>query len=103
MCLVVVYLSVFGMVVLVDFVYVCCFFFKQRTAYEMRISDWSSDVCSSDLILLLQLPVMLLFLVTSYVVLKSVDSRIGVEGFGDLFGYALNGVRITLIDRKSVV
>src|SRR3546814_19283144 len=37
-------------------VYVCCgsvdllfFFFKQKTAYEMRISDWSSDVCSSDL------------------------------------------------------
>src|SRR3546814_9500989 len=26
----------------------CCFF-KQKTAYEMRISDWSSDVCSSDL------------------------------------------------------
>src|SRR3546814_5804492 len=31
-------------VILVDF-----FFFKQKTAYEMRISDWSSDVCSSDL------------------------------------------------------
>src|SRR3546814_3462238 len=40
-------------------VLVCCvfflcgviviFFFKQKTAYEMRISDWSSDVCSSDL------------------------------------------------------
>src|SRR3546814_10916983 len=40
-------------------VFVCCvvlndlilliFFFKQKTAYEMRISDWSSDVCSSDL------------------------------------------------------
>src|SRR3546814_9595029 len=40
--------------------YLCCvltlrlfssffFFFKQKTAYEMRISDWSSDVCSSDL------------------------------------------------------
>src|SRR3546814_13711209 len=28
---------------------VCIFFFKQKTAYEMRISDWSSDVCSSDL------------------------------------------------------
>src|SRR3546814_8512025 len=28
---------------------VFCFFFKQKTAYEMRISDWSSDVCSSDL------------------------------------------------------
>src|SRR3546814_5534148 len=37
------------------FSYGCCvfylffFFFKQKTAYEMRISDWSSDVCSSDL------------------------------------------------------
>src|SRR3546814_9392337 len=30
--------------------FVCFFFFKQKTAYEMRISDWSSDVCSSDLI-----------------------------------------------------
>src|SRR3546814_2628098 len=30
------------------------FFFKQKTAYEMRISDWSSDVCSSDLHALLQ-------------------------------------------------
>src|SRR3546814_10018597 len=28
------------------------FFFKQKTAYEMRISDWSSDVCSSDLAIL---------------------------------------------------
>src|SRR3546814_2160607 len=32
--------------VLYDFIF---FFFKQKTAYEMRISDWSSDVCSSDL------------------------------------------------------
>src|SRR3546814_10292545 len=31
------------------FVLWCFFFFKQKTAYEMRISDWSSDVCSSDL------------------------------------------------------
>src|SRR3546814_1124441 len=32
------------------FMYLCLFFFfKQKTAYEMRISDWSSDVCSSDL------------------------------------------------------
>src|SRR3546814_11724708 len=28
---------------------VLCFFFKKKTAYEMRIRDWSSDVCSSDL------------------------------------------------------
>src|SRR3546814_13450849 len=31
------------------FISVFFFFFKQKTAYEMRISDWSSDVCSSDL------------------------------------------------------
>src|SRR3546814_17932281 len=31
------------------FLFRCFFFFKQKTAYEMRISDWSSDVCSSDL------------------------------------------------------
>src|SRR3546814_6110850 len=52
------------MFVIFVFVYMCCvvlfcylcvmlcfifFFFKQKTAYEMRISDWSSDVCSSDL------------------------------------------------------
>src|SRR3546814_1856243 len=30
--------------------YILFFFFKQKTAYEMRISDWSSDVCSSDLV-----------------------------------------------------
>src|SRR3546814_7127050 len=34
------------------FHYLCFFFFKQKTAYEMRISDWSSDVCSSDLALI---------------------------------------------------
>src|SRR3546814_3130204 len=32
------------------------FFFKQKTAYEMRISDWSSDVCSSDLLPATQQP-----------------------------------------------
>src|SRR3546814_1848423 len=48
------------MICIVSCVYVTCssdycvwflfvFFFKQKTAYEMRISDWSSDVCSSDL------------------------------------------------------
>src|SRR3546814_1426801 len=33
---------------------ICCIFvlFKQKTAYDMRISDWSSDVCSSDLFML---------------------------------------------------
>src|SRR3546814_2137759 len=32
-----------------SFLFCFIFFFKQKTAYEMRISDWSSDVCSSDL------------------------------------------------------
>ena len=48
-------------------------------------------------ILLLQLPIMVAFLFGSYIALKSLDSRIGVEGFGDLFGYLLNGVRAVLI------
>src|SRR3546814_1688641 len=30
--------------------FMCFFFFNQKTSYEMRISDWSSDVCSSDLL-----------------------------------------------------
>src|SRR3546814_3475312 len=34
------------------------FFFKQKTAYEMRISDWSSDVCSSDLRVVLAQPLL---------------------------------------------
>src|SRR3546814_7750540 len=35
---------------LIDFTFILFLFFKQKTAYEMRISDWSSDVCSSDLV-----------------------------------------------------
>src|SRR3546814_8069292 len=38
------------------------FFFKQKTAYEMRISDWSSDVCSSDLVGWAFIAALLLFL-----------------------------------------
>src|SRR3546814_9897438 len=36
------------------------FFFKQKTAYEMRISDWSSDVCSSDLTETIPPPIVLI-------------------------------------------
>src|SRR3546814_9216969 len=39
-----------SILVVVDVV-ILFFFFKQKTAYEMRISDWSLDVCSSDLLL----------------------------------------------------
>src|SRR3546814_1832315 len=44
------YCAVLCVVLLCFFVcFILFFFFKQKTAYEMRISDWSSDVCSSDL------------------------------------------------------
>src|SRR3546814_3228435 len=48
------------------------FFFKQKTAYEMRISDWSSDVCSSDLHLVLAPTVLTLTIVLVFVTLLSI-------------------------------
>src|SRR3546814_2847428 len=38
-----------SVLLLLVFIFLEFFFFKQKTAYELRISDWSSDVCSSDL------------------------------------------------------
>src|SRR3546814_6905880 len=43
------YLVLVCSVMMAPLSHVVFFFFKQKTAYEMRISDWSSDVCSSDL------------------------------------------------------
>src|SRR3546814_10121335 len=45
-CVHCIFLVIYGRIVVID----AFFFFKQKTAYEMRISDWSSDVCSSDLL-----------------------------------------------------
>src|SRR3546814_2267475 len=42
-------MNVWAVVITSELVSHVVFFFKQKTAYEMRISDWSSDVCSSDL------------------------------------------------------
>src|SRR3546814_5338722 len=53
-------------------VYCVFFFFKQKTAYEMRISDWSSDVCSSDLIFA--------FLIAVAFVAGTVDAMAGGGG-----------------------
>lgn len=47
--------------------------------------------------LLLILPLTMVFLQLAWMVLQALDPRIGVEGFGDLFGYLLNGVRAVLI------
>src|SRR3546814_3644764 len=59
---------------LVCVVFVVCFvfFFKQKTAYEMRISDWSSDVCSSDLVYGLS---MVAVVYTSLVALVQTDMK----------------------------
>src|SRR3546814_2365386 len=55
--MVVIYSFIYSLVFL-NFAVLCCFFyfffFKQKTAYELRISDWSSDVCSSDLLARMQ-------------------------------------------------
>src|SRR3546814_9560658 len=56
------------------YVLVCFFFFKQKTAYEMRISDWSSDVCSSDLKKLLVISLTLLLFWATEGVLHSIDT-----------------------------
>src|SRR3546814_5892874 len=42
-------MCLFAVCVVILCFFIVIFFFKQKTAYEMRISDWSSDVCSSDL------------------------------------------------------
>src|SRR3546814_13286206 len=65
------------------------FFFKQKTAYEMRISDWSSDVCSSDLNAGTALPVRNPFEVlpalgfAAVVAVMVLASRWAIERFGD--------------------
>src|SRR3546814_4131370 len=54
-------------------------FFKQKTAYEMRISDWSSDVCSSDLI---GGSIGVAILVSQFVNMKRSSHAVLAEGIG---------------------
>src|SRR3546814_6079628 len=69
------------------------FFFKQKTAYEMRISDWISDVCSSDLALGLA--------VGSAVI--DPDMHVGVDrpGLGDQVGQRL--AEMALLRREAIL
>src|SRR3546814_4460571 len=60
------------------------FFFKQKTAYEMRISDWSSDVCSSDLT------------AVAHADLRARGLR---QRLADLVGQRLDPVRVVRIER----
>src|SRR6187551_4133869 len=62
------------------------FFFKQKTAYEITHSDWSSDVCSSDLIEFIRgVPILVLLFTTAYVIvpqmysMRSEERRVGKE------------------------
>src|SRR3546814_3256042 len=85
----------------------CCqfvFFFKYKTAYDMRISDWSSDVCSSDLQMMWQQ------ILDGYE--QPFGDRIQIGwppaalDCGLLYGFCLFGFfrgRIRMIDRRSVV
>src|SRR3546814_9202681 len=86
----------------------CFFFFKQKTAYEMRISDWSSDVCSSDLnadvngerrtlwiVLLLNSAIAAAFLVTGAIGDSSALIANGLDNLSDAAVYALSLVALT--------
>src|SRR3546814_4244823 len=63
-------------------VIIVVFFFKQKTAYDMRISDWSSDVCSSDL--LIALAMLVEFVERPDRDMRSFTKRVGVEKVNEL-------------------
>src|SRR3546814_2446938 len=67
------------------------FFCKRETAYEMRISDWSSDVCSSDLPLVLAVPI-LVMLLCGLVLSASFTGFIGAIGALAIF-FVVGGIR----------
>src|SRR3546814_2105936 len=75
------------------------FFFKQKTAYEMRISDWSSDVCSPDLPLRAHLVQLAFELYASGgYSLKTLTNRLNELGLRNRFGrpVSLNGIATVL-------
>src|SRR3546814_4436037 len=86
------------------------FFFKQKTAYEMRISDWSSDVCSSDLNCLIADSLFLYAPAAEGECMNSILYTIGYEG-SDIAHFLLTlqqcGIKRVIdvreVDRKSVV
>src|SRR3546814_20687852 len=105
------------------------FFFKQKTAYEMRISDWSSDVCSSDLPLPARIWLLRLFVISLgmglclFFFVPALTRYVGMSGvipgafvLGLLppalksewiplacLAYLLGQLSIDMVDRKSVV
>ena len=66
-----------------------------QTDLPLRVRAW--EFWRSNQVWLLQLPLVVLAMFAVYVVLKSLDSRIGIEGWGDIFGYMTNLVRALMI------
>src|SRR3546814_1586455 len=66
----------------------CFFFFKKKTAYDMRISDWSSDVCSSDLLIILPqaLKYVIPGIVSTFIALFKDTTLVLIIGLFDLLG-----------------
>src|SRR3546814_6609127 len=103
-------------VICVVFCFLFFFFFKQKTAYEMRISDWSSDVCSSDLLTAFRLgipvfivpfimvyhPAMILEGSTLEIIRVAMTGLIGAGALAaGLEGYLLR--QMTLIERGAAL
>src|SRR3546814_2703778 len=85
------------------------FFFKQKTAYEMRISDWSSDVCSSDLLaarsgspLVIGLGLGENFLASDQLALRQVTDRFMYLEEGDIAEIRRDAVQIWDVDGQPV-
>src|SRR3546814_9147451 len=83
----------------------CCFVFKKKTAYEMRISDWSADVCSSDLQLPESIirPAMFVLAISLSAMLGwqlSATSAMALHIFAAVASFAWGA---WMLDRKSVV
>src|SRR3546814_4855279 len=90
-------------------VIIVVFFFKQKTAYDMRISDWSSDVCSSDL--LIALAMLVEFVERPDRDMRSFTKRVGVEKGNELgpglLAYAVEpherrGIEVERSEERSV-
>src|SRR3546814_12673057 len=80
------------------------FFFKQKTAYEMRISDWSSDVCSSDLegdLVLFETGAIILHIAEHHAGLLRADANARVRAITWMFA-ALNTVEPPIVEREAV-
>src|SRR3546814_3453566 len=81
----------------------CFFFFKQKTACEMRISDWSSDVCSSDLWLILRAVTGFCTAGTSMIIESWLNERSTNESRGAIFSFYISITLFGVVGGQMVV